>query len=182
MTCDNFNGKVVNPNGGSQQVYHSLVKYLETAVTFEEIPDEITLAINITNCKMKCEGCHSPELRLNIGEWLSTDELDRLISENDGITCVCFMGEGNDKDGIIELAGHMVSNHPNLKRAIYYGRDELDNDYQIFNYVKYGHYDAKAGPLNKETTNQRLIEYNHNDGIGGNWYWRDITHKFWKRE
>ena len=24
MTCDNINSKIVNPNGNSQQVYHSL--------------------------------------------------------------------------------------------------------------------------------------------------------------
>lgn len=152
-------------------------------VVFEEIPDEITLAINITNCQCHCEGCHSPELRLNIGEWLSTAELDKIIAENDGITCVCLMGEGNDKDGIMELAEHLIAKYPHLKRAIYYGRDELDPDYQVFDYVKYGRYDKDAGPLNVETTNQRLIEYNHSkDKKPDDWYYRDITYKFWKRK
>lgn len=153
-----------------------MIKYLDYAVTFEEVPDEITLAINITNCQMRCEGCHSPELRLNIGEWLSPKAIDDMIEKNDGITCVCLMGEGNDRDGIFDVVHHLIANHPKLKRAIYYGRDELDGDYaNVFDYVKYGHYDAEAGPLNKETTNQRFYGRDeHGEMV-------DMTYKFWKR-
>ena len=42
-------------------------KYLDTQIVFAEIPDEITLAINITNCPFRCPDCHSPELQRNIG-------------------------------------------------------------------------------------------------------------------
>ena len=35
-----------------------MVKYLETKVVLSEIPNEITLAINITNCPCVCKGCH----------------------------------------------------------------------------------------------------------------------------
>lgn len=43
-------------------------KYLDTQIVFAEIPDEITLAINITNCPFRCPDCHSPELQRNIGK------------------------------------------------------------------------------------------------------------------
>ena len=59
-----------------------MVKYLETAVTFEEIPDEVTLAINISNCQNHCEGCHSPWLREDVGEELTPEVLNGLIDKN----------------------------------------------------------------------------------------------------
>ena len=49
-----------------------MVKYVNTEVVFEEIPDEITLAINVSNCPNQCPGCHSPYLREDIGEDLYT--------------------------------------------------------------------------------------------------------------
>ena len=39
-----------------------MIKYLGYAVTFQEIPDEITLCFNITNCKHHCPGCHNEGL------------------------------------------------------------------------------------------------------------------------
>ena len=36
-----------------------MIKYYNAMVVFEEIPNEITLAINITNCPCHCKGCHS---------------------------------------------------------------------------------------------------------------------------
>ena len=157
---------------------YDMIKYLNVEVVFEEIPDEITLAINITNCQCYCAGCHSPELRCDIGTELTEAELDRLIAENDGITCICLMGEGNDRDAIYKLVQHLMSEHPNLKRAIYYGRDHLDRNYlNLFHYVKYGSYKEECGPLNVETTNQRLIKTDFKTQQQ-----EDITYKFWKRK
>ena len=62
-----------------------MIKYLNTMVTFAEIPVEVTLSINITNCQNKCPGCHSPELRENIGTELTKDELNNLINKNKGV-------------------------------------------------------------------------------------------------
>ena len=57
-------------------------------VTFEEIPTEVTLSLSISNCQGKCPGCHSPELRCNIGTELTNEKLDELITKNSGISCV----------------------------------------------------------------------------------------------
>ena len=45
-----------------------MIKYKTDTVqvVFEEIPDEVTLAIEITNCPGMCVGCHSPWLRGDI--------------------------------------------------------------------------------------------------------------------
>ena len=160
-----------------------MIKYIEkdTSVVFSEIPDEITMAVNISNCQNKCVGCHSPYLREDIGTELTNDEIKNLIEKNDGITCFCFMGEGNDQEGLFSAARFIRENYPNLKTAVYSGRDSVEKDfYTVFNYIKMGPYKEEYGPLNKKTTNQRLIEVNHDKGIGSSWFIRDITHKFWK--
>ena len=83
-----------------------MIKYKEDTVqvVFEEIPDEVTLAIEITNCPGQCVGCHSPWLRDDIGEELTKEKLFELIDANKGITCVCFMGEGKDQEALKSLA------------------------------------------------------------------------------
>ncbi len=159
-----------------------MVKYSNTMVVFEEVPDKITLAINITNCANNCEGCHSPELRQDIGHELNELELESLISQNEGINCVCFMGEGKDKDGLLSLARYVKKQHPELSIALYSGRTEeaFEEDKKkfgkIFDFIKIGPYDKTKGPLNKETTNQRLYSI-----IGGK-EWVDITEKFWVKK
>ena len=69
-----------------------MLKYVDTLVGFAEIPDEITLCINISNCPCHCEGCHSSYLAQDIGEPLDLQHLTNLIDSNKGITCVCIMG------------------------------------------------------------------------------------------
>ena len=62
-------------------------------IVFQEVPDEVSLAINITNCPNHCEGCHSPHLWDDIGEELTTELLSSLIAQYEKlITCVLLMG------------------------------------------------------------------------------------------
>lgn len=150
-----------------------MIKYIPnmTSVVLEEIPDRITLAVNISNCQNHCKGCHSSFLSKNIGDELTTDIIDDLLNKNKGVDCFLFLGEGNDKNALFNLANYIKENYKNIKLAIYSGRDEVENDlFDLFDYVKVGSYKEEFGPLNKETTNQRL--YYHKN---------DITYKFWKR-
>jgi anaerobic ribonucleoside-triphosphate reductase activating protein len=151
-----------------------MVKYHNAMVVFEEIPNEITLAINITNCPCKCEGCHSKFLWADTGTPLTFNELDELIKKNDGITCVCFMGGDAEPSYINELAEHLSDN--NLKIGWYSGKDKLSDaiNLVLFNYIKIGHYIESLGGLNKKTTNQKLYEVVNGDLI-------DITEKIWSR-
>jgi anaerobic ribonucleoside-triphosphate reductase activating protein len=169
-----------------------MFKYYNAMVVFEEIPDEITLAINITNCPCKCPGCHSKFLWNDIGTELTTEELDKLIEKNDGITTVCFMGGDANPDKICELAEYIRKNK-NLKIGWYSGRDEYykNINFNWFDYIKLGHYDEKFGPLNKKTTNQRLFKLKHdkvqtkiNDEESmetNRIMFEDITNLFWKK-
>lgn len=148
-----------------------MIKFCDTLVVFQEIPNKITLAINISNCQNNCPGCHSPYLKEDIGEELTPEVLDRLISTNKGINCICFMGEGKDHNGLLSLAEYLKATYPEIARGIYSGREKVEEDiYNAFDYVKVGPYIAELGPLNKKTTNQRLYEHGE-----------DITYKFWER-
>lgn len=152
-----------------------MLKFLNTMVVFEEIPDKISLAVNMTNCQNKCVGCHSPQLRKDIGKELTEEVVDELIKENEGINCFLFMGEGNDKDSLIKMARYIKEKYASLSLAIYSGRDNVEDDfYELFDYVKIGPYIAEFGPLNKDTTNQRLLKIE--DGAR-----KDITSMFWKK-
>lgn len=155
-----------------------MLKYVDSKVVFAEIPDEITLAINISNCPCHCEGCHSPYLADNIGEPLDLQHLTDLIDSNRGITCACIMGGDTNPSEVDDIAQDIKEYYPNLKVGWYSGRDYISKDIDMsnFNYIKYGHYDKDKGPLNSKTTNQVMLEI---DVIQGKVFTKDITAKFW---
>ena len=159
-----------------------MLKYLNTQVTFSEVPDEITLCINITGCKIGCKNCHSSYLAEDIGEELNTDSLHELISNNKGITCVCLMG-GDSNPEYINILGRTIKCHK-LKSAWYSGRQELSKDIEMknFNAIKLGPYIEELGPLNSKTTNQTFYEVIQVADEGGKMDYKlnDITYKFWK--
>lgn len=161
-----------------------MVKYKPDTVqvVFEEIPDYVTLAIEITNCPGHCVGCHSPWLREDIGDELTVEKLRELIDNNKGINCVCFMGEGKDPEALKKLAYSIKlrSDYP-YKVALYSGREEVEEElYLYFDYVKVGPYIPEKKALNFETTNQRLYEVvAHMDD--GRVEKKDITYKFWRK-
>ena len=148
-----------------------MIKSIDNSVVFEEIPDKVTLAFSITNCQNRCKGCHSAHLMRNIGEILDENVIDEKFAKTIKMcNCVLFLGEGNDKEGLIRLNNY-IKNKYNVETAIYSGRDEVEDDlFEYFDYVKVGSYKEEYGPLNKKTTNQRLF-YHKND----------ITYKFWKK-
>lgn len=151
------------------------LKYLGYSIVFQEVPDEVTLAINISGCPHKCEGCHSKYLWEYEGNYIS-DDLENLIQQYSGlITCVCFMGGDQNITELINLS--LIVKQYGLKVALYSGTDD-DGTYFIplckrFDYIKVGHYDQMLGGLEQKTTNQ--IMYKKIDGE-----WEDITYKFWK--
>ena len=155
-----------------------MLKYVDTLVGFAEIPDEITLAINISNCPCHCKNCHSSYLAEDIGEPLDLQHLTNLIDSNKGITCVCIMGGDANPSEVDDIAQDIKEYYPNLKVGWYSGRDYISKDINLenFDYIKYGHYDENKGPLNSKTTNQVMLEI---DIVGNKVFKKDITSKFW---
>ena len=138
-----------------------MLRFLTSDIVFQEIPDETTLAINLTGCPCRCPGCHSPHLWADIGTPLTPDRLDALIASTaDHITCVCFMGGDAAPQEVATLAAHLHAAHPALKAAWYSGRQYIPHhiDRQQFDYIKVGPYIAHLGPLTSPRTNQRLLQ------------------------
>ena len=160
-----------------------MLKYVNYEVVFAEIPDEISLAINISNCPCKCSGCHSPYLAEDIGEKLTLDKIYKLIENNEGITCICFMG-GDSSPKEIDMFARCIKDLYDIKVAWYSGRQELSKyiNLKCFDFIKLGPYIEEFGPLNSKTTNQRfyqVIKSHYEDGTSG-YELLDTTYKFWK--
>ena len=152
-----------------------MIKYVNTLVSFSEVPDEISLCINITGCKIGCKNCHSPYLAEDIGNVLNLQALTSLIDSNSGITCVCIMGGDANPGEVDDIAQDIKEYYPKLKVAWYSGKQELSKDINLefFDFIKLGPYIEELGPLNSKTTNQRFYKIENNKLI-------DITYKFQK--
>ena len=152
-----------------------------TSVVMEEIPDMVTLAVDISNCTGLCEGCHSPFLRKDVGVELTSAVIDKLLADNFGVNCFLFLGEGNDRAALMSVASYIRTAYPAVSLAIYSGRENVEDDiYALFDYVKVGPYRPDCGPLNAPTTNQRLYRVSHHDGQC-RFTLQDITSRFWHR-
>ena len=153
-----------------------MIKYVNTMVTFSEVPDEISLCIEISNCPCHCKNCHSSYLAQDIGTELTFNEVRKLIKKNSGISCIAFMG-GDSEPKRIDALASFVTNHYQLKVAWYSGRQELSKeiDLQNFDFIKLGSYKEEFGPLNSKTTNQRFYKVSDGELV-------NITSKFWKYE
>lgn len=155
-----------------------MLKYVDVMETFAEVPDEITLAINLTNCPHRCKNCHSPYLQKDIGNELTIPILNTLIEKHRGITCIAFLGGDSDCISLLKLI-EFIKAYYNLKVCWYTGFDKIDYDLFPFNslivlldYIKIGSYKEEFGPLNNPKTNQRLWKKDNGD-------WSNITYKFY---
>jgi len=155
-----------------------MLKYVNTGVVFQEIPDEVTLSINISNCPCRCPGCHSKYLWADSGEALDEAALDRFVAEyGKDITCICFMGGDAEPERVNELARYLHATHPRFRVGWYSGRLRISQRIckTDFDYIKIGPYIAHLGSLKSPTTNQHLYK-KQLDGS-----FQDITSRFWKR-
>lgn len=179
------------------------MKYYNYQITFSEIPDEVTLCINITNCPIHCTDCHSKFLWKDQGVELTEEEFYRILNTNLGASCVCIMGGDADYESLHQAVNWFYKwkmsegDQKNIKIAFYSGRDSMQAladkaGYWIdqFDYIKVGPYIKFCGGLDSKTTNQRLYRINSlssfslaarktKDGIKRICGF-DITSKFWK--
>lgn len=155
-----------------------MLKFADYDIVFQEIPDEVTLAINISNCPNHCIGCHSAYLMQDVGEVLDEAALENLLEKyGRNITCVCFMGGDAEPFEVAKLANYLkIKNSKRYKVGWYSGKNQLPESFSLkdFDYVKIGRYMEAFGPLKSKTTNQRL--YKIIDGA-----MQDITERFWKK-
>ena len=164
-----------------------MIKYVDYDIVFQEVPGEVTLALNISNCQHNCEGCHSPHLREDIGNDLEKDLPGLLEKYKDMITCVLFLGTGNDPLALWDLVTGLWGK--GIKSAVYTG-NELDisepnsDEFELFasrygspDYLKVGPYKKELGGLASPMTNQRMYRWNAEAKV-----YDDISYMFWNKE
>jgi anaerobic ribonucleoside-triphosphate reductase activating protein len=158
-----------------------MLKIASFDIVFQEIPGEVTLALNLSNCPCHCPGCHSPHLAEDIGEPLNEELMDGFIARYGSmITCVAFMGGDAEPEEVARWAEY--SKDRGLKTAWYSGRtifpreprNPMTPSQSAFDYVKLGPYIEALGGLKSEQTNQRLYKR-----VGDEW--EDITSSFWRK-
>ena len=86
-----------------------MLKYAGTDIVFQEFPDEVTLAVNITGCPNNCPGCHSAYLKEDTGSVLDEVALLSLIANYRGeITCIGLMGGDADPQTVMLLMDTII--------------------------------------------------------------------------
>jgi anaerobic ribonucleoside-triphosphate reductase activating protein len=156
-----------------------MLRFANYDIVFQEVPGEITLAINLSNCPNRCKGCHSPYLMENTGMILDRNALDVLLDKyGEAVTCVCFMGGDASPKEVEELAGYVhCRTGGQLKTAWYSGKPALPQGCLIehFDYIKLGPYMEHLGGLDSVTTNQRFYRVDNGAMV-------DVTGGFQKKK
>lgn len=164
------------------------LKFLNTSIGFREVPDEISLLINITNCPCRCAGCHSPELWEDAGKLLDLESLQSLLLSyayrlKSPVTCITFLGDGGNMEDLGKLVEYchkkgfltcIYTGNTGVYEAVVHSRQTLD-------YIKVGRYMKEMGPLDSPSTNQRFYKIHYlqlQDGTDNGWSLENITYKF----
>ena len=141
------------------------LKYLSYGIVCQEVPEEVSLVINISGCPYKCKGCHSDYLWEYKGNYISND-IDKIINEyKDLFSCICFMGGNQNPNEMIKLLSHIKL--LGYKTCLYSGCNNF-NELKVFlpylDWLKYGSYDETKKANNIQygvklaTTNQHLLK------------------------
>lgn len=157
-----------------------MLKYAAYDIVFQEFPDEVTLAIDLSLCPNRCPGCHSAALQGDIGEPLDKDSLQALIDRYaDAITCVGLMGGDNDPRLVLDLLEWVRRHYKGRYRTGWYsGRTwepSAERRAASLNYLKLGPWRAACGPLGHPGTNQRYYRVEADGAL------TDLTGRFAKK-
>ena len=154
-----------------------MLKYVDTDIVFQELPDEVTLAVNLSCCPCRCPGCHSKHLWGDVGEPLTEETVECMLEhQRQEVTCISLMGGDAQPQEVDRMAAWLRKRYPKLHIAWWSGRTLLSPQVSLsnFDYIKLGPYLPHLGPLKSRTTNQRL--YRVRQGT-----MQDITHLFYRR-
>lgn len=166
-----------------------MLKYYDCATTFAEFPDCITLCVNISNCPGYCDGCSEPWLLEDVGTELTSEEIDKLIKNNPGITVFGLMGGDNDHKDVARVANYIHENYPDLKVGMYSGREFLNmNLLNCLDLYKIGRWIMPKGPVSEwHKTNNGVLQFPWSNQLlfekvklKDEFVWVNVTSKFRK--
>jgi len=153
------------------------MNYSNPQIVFQEVPNEISLAISISGCDLACNGCHSAfTWDENYGKSLSLENIDILLKNYEGlISCFLFYGGEWNIKKLLPLIKYIKNK--NLKICLYTGREisEINIELiELLDYLKTGRYLKNLGGLQNKKTNQKF--YKINNGI----ILEELNYLFWK--
>ncbi|MDR1259310.1 MAG: anaerobic ribonucleoside-triphosphate reductase activating protein [Tannerellaceae bacterium] len=155
-----------------------MLRFHNYDIVFQEVPGEVTLAVNISNCPNGCKGCHSPYLMDDTGDILDENVLAGLLEKyGNAITCVCFMGGDSDPQEVERLSAFLrKAAAGSIRTAWYSGRQKLPRGCGLrhFDFIKLGPYVESLGGLDCASTNQRFYLIENETMV-------DMTESFRKR-
>lgn len=152
-------------------------------IVFQEVPNETTLALNISECPHHCPGCHSSYLAEAVGEKLTKEWLTALLERYPYITCVSIQGGDRHYHEVMQVV-QWIKEH-GFKTCWYTGFSQLPEDMSLayMDFVKIGPYKQELGGLRSKTTNQRFYRIEH--VVSGDETIRtvlhDMTSVFWQK-
>ena len=135
--------------------FYVMLKYYSYGTTFAEVPDEVSLYITLSGCRIRCPECNSKWLWKFEGTPLTPDKLLTLIHEHSRCTCICI-GGGDDFEELNIL--FKIIKKEGLKSCWYTGYDTIPKGINLglLDYIKIGHFNGH--PLNDSQTNQRMFK------------------------
>lgn len=141
------------------------MRYSGLQITFQEIPNQISLSIHVSGCPLACPGCHSADLwNKNKGQQLTPESFTELLQKYQGyFNCVLFMGGEWHPEQLAELL--QITKKAGFKTALFTGYElhQVPKKLvQLLDYIKVGPWIAHLGGLDSPTTNQRLIDLTNN--------------------
>jgi anaerobic ribonucleoside-triphosphate reductase activating protein len=151
-----------------------MLLFTEAGVSYEEVPNERSLVIHIACCPNACANCQSPWLQTEEGDVLQ-DCLVKLLALYNSVSCVCFLGEGNDETNQVEFVAMCAMIKARGKKSCLYSgyAGEPETWMECFDFIKRGPYIEARGPLTDPNTNQRFFKNERGTFM-------DITNVFWK--
>ena len=109
-----------------------MLKCYSYDIVCQELPDEITLAVNISCCPNRCPGWHSLWLWEDSGQEMTEELLSSLIDRYaSAITCFCFMGGDADPMEIMRLSKWIRASYPHIRTGWYSGKETLPEGFDI---------------------------------------------------
>ena len=129
------------------------LKYISYAIVFQEVPNEITLAFNISGCPYHCDGCHSQYLWKYWGDDLLPNMRGVIEKYNGYITCICFMG-GDQNINELTMA-LKICKELGLKTCVYSGASNISKFKDMLPFLDW----LKLGEYDETLSSQNHVEY-----------------------
>jgi anaerobic ribonucleoside-triphosphate reductase activating protein len=141
------------------------MKYWQHTIVFQEMPKDVALAFELTNCPFRCDGCHSPHLQEDNGYELTVDVFKNILNKYVGlVTAVLFLGSAyNDVDRDLLMQMLDYAKTMNMKTCIWTGEEDVCPAIKDrLDFLKVGQYRKDLGGISDKNTNQRYFDLKNN--------------------